>query len=63
MKKDFQNFQNAFYKAVAENLPVLDAVSTYLHITPVAGVFEDEGPFLDVTFSYREVTGRENTES
>ena len=63
MKKDFQNFQNAFYKAVAENLPVLDAVSTYLHITPVAGVFEDEGPFLDVTFSYRELTGRENTES
>ena len=63
MKKDFQKFQNAFYKAVAENLPVLDALSTYLHITPVAGVFEDEGPFLDVTFSYREVTGRENTES
>lgn len=62
MKKDFQNFQEAFYEKV-NNTAIMCDVFTYLHITPVAGVFEDEGPFLDVTFSYREVTGRENTES
>ena len=58
MKKDFQNFQNAFYEKV-NNTAIFSQVYTYLQITPYAA----NDQFLDVTFSYREVTGRENTES
>lgn len=61
MKKDFQNFQNAFYEKV-NNTAIFSQVYTYLQITPVPGIL-GESTFLDVTFSYREVTGRENTES
>lgn len=61
MKKDFQNFQNAFYEK-ANDTAIFSQVYIYLQITPVGGVFDDS-KFLDVTFSYREVTGREKYES
>ena len=62
MNTEFKKFQNAFYEKVANDSPVFSEIVTYLHITPVDGVI-GEPKFLDVTFSYREVTGREKTES
>lgn len=61
MKKDFQEFQEAFYEKV-NNTAIFSQVYTYLQITQRPGIL-GESQFLDVTFSYREVTGRENAES
>lgn len=61
MNENFQKIQESFYEKV-NNAPVIGKIFTYLQITPVDGV-SSENELLDVTFSYREVTGRENTVS
>lgn len=60
MNENFKKFQESFYEKV-NNTAIMCDVFTYLQITPFEGTHGNKR--LEVIFRYREVTGREKTES